>query len=667
MQKTLGLDFGHCEVAMSLTQDGKKPENLVLDGSKNKIIPSQIMLTEAQIEKLSGMDTWEKPALSQLGKIQIGNDAMPKNDEDSQSTTFLYFKKSPTHFQEIYEEKLPHGALMAAYVYQLVEQVLVYNPDYLEPGDRENIALVVGCPTTREWTSKENMAKYRKLISGATGIRNVSIVPESRAAMFSSIESALTCISAANGAVVFDFGSSTADCTYMLSGRRCIEYSWTLGAQEIERQMAKVALDGKKASLQSRIYVTSQLRTAKEHFYSGAFGSNGQRFFYDVYDIHGDAIEADIRVNDKLMDQVVNSEESELTILCDSKSILTGSWKKLCYCFFDSVKKLLQGENLPCENIVLTGGASKMNFVKEVCEYVFGTGVTIHVESTPSSSVANGLGWASAIDARVPQILVESKEKVLRNQEIKVRKLCENIAGDLQKMVAEIANRQAQLWAAEETDQPATKLVERITAEMECDGSKKAVGQLLARNIDNWKKNYASQVCSVVNENISKLMSKKIADGVSLPMGVWDELDKLIVDAGTSVLNHLDVKGILDHILESGRSWIYVVVGVYFGIPGILVIWAANKIMAKLTGKTTMTKPLNKKKREKICKDLNKAMLNKKITKQLVDEVYKQFQEVEKNYPAMTEAVLAAAYDVVTLKRFEHDTTHDALKDGVGA
>lgn len=107
MQKTLGLDFGHCEVAMSLTQEGKKPENLVLDGSKNKIIPSQIMLTEAQIEKLSGMDTWEKPALSQLGKIQIGNDAMPKNDEDSQSTTFLYFKKSPIHFQEIYEEKLP--------------------------------------------------------------------------------------------------------------------------------------------------------------------------------------------------------------------------------------------------------------------------------------------------------------------------------------------------------------------------------------------------------------------------------------------------------------------------------------------------------------------------------------------------------------------------------
>lgn len=656
MQKTLGLDFGHCEVAMSLTMDGKKPENLVLDDSKEKVIPAQIRLDNAQIAALANKYVWEKGFLEKIGDIAIGNKATPKNDEDVSATTFLYFKKSPAHFHEIYEGKVPHGGLMAAYLYQLIEQAFTHNPDYLEPEDRGNVSLVVGCPTTAEWTSRENTEKYQKLIREATGIQNVTIVPESRAAMFSSIESAQTCVSASNGAIVFDFGSSTADCTYMLSGRRCIEFSWTLGAQEVEKQMTKVALDGQKASLQSRIYVTSHLRKQKEMFYRGEFGPKGQRVFLDILDKDGKDIEAYIRVNDDQMNEVVTGEDYEFTVLCDSHSNLTGPWRVLCRKFFEAAKKLLQKEGLPCENIVLTGGASKMGFIKEECEAVFGKQANILLEKNPSYSVANGLGWVSAIDARVPAVMETTKLMLTMDKDLTARALADRMAPDLQQIVAEVAVRHAQSWAEDEQDHSVAELIAAIKAELESD-KKEEFNQAMETQIALWKDTVESHVQEAVNLSITQLMSDKIAEGVRMPAAIWETLDMTKMDGGKladNLLKTLELSATMERALNGCIIWIFICIGnAIFPIIGALIAWLLAATLTDLMRDRNVTRVRNKRQRNQISMVLRNGMRGKQSIKNMADAIFAQLKDLNSNQPKILEELLQVSYDVVTLKRFE--------------
>ncbi|MDO4332477.1 MAG: hypothetical protein Q4C58_07275 [Eubacteriales bacterium] len=659
MQKTLGLDFGHCEVAMSLTMEGKKPENLILDGNKEKVIPAQIALTDAQIHMLAE-GKWDCQTLEKLGEIAIGNEADPKNDENMDSCTFMYFKKAPAFFQEIFENKVPRGALMAAYLYQLMKQVFDYNPDYLDPEDRGNISLVVGCPTTREWTGEEEMRQYKDLICSAVGISNVSIIPESRAAMFSSIESTQSCISAGNGAVVFDFGSSTADCTYMLAGRRCIEYSWRLGAQEIESQMANVAFEGQKPSLRSRIYVTSQLRRQKELYYNGSFGPKGQRLFYDTVDRDGQDIEAYIRVNDEQMGQVVNGEEHEIGILCDSDQFRAGTWMQLCREFFRTAKEIMDEEELPCANIVLTGGASKMAFVRNLCREIFGENVKIHVEKNPSFSVANGLGWVSAIDARVPAIAGKTETEILSNRNIAVESLVQNIAAELQKVVAEVISQTADKWAAEPGEHSVSELIEMAKAEMDTGERREQIKKIIDSQLNSWRNSFQEAVQKCVNANSGELMTDKIAEGVVLTKDVWKYISDDSLYGSVSLddlLKGINMNGLLNKTLQVVAGYLTMCI-LLVALPGIglfalLAAWLAGKLTGDFLNRRSITQLRDQAHRESMKPKIKSSVSNGKVLKELTKSVSEQFKEMEKNYSEMVGNTVRIAYEVVTLKHFQ--------------
>lgn len=653
MRKTLGLDFGHCEVAMSLTMDGKKPEGLILDGNKEKVIPAQIALTDQQIAALNGEVKWGKPTLEKLGKIVIGKDSAPVNDNNPSVTTFMYFKKAPAYFGEVFEDKVPRGALMAAYLYQLIEQVFDYNPDYLGPEDRDNIQLVVGCPTTEEWTGSDAAKKYEELIRNATGISNVSIIPESRAAMFSSIESAQTCVSASNGAVVFDFGSSTADCTYMLSGRRCIEYSWRLGAQEIEAQMAKAAFQGKKPSLSSRIYVTNQLREQKQLYYNGLFGPKGQRLFYDVVDKNNAEIEAAIRVNDATMNQVVGGEEHEIEIVCNSNQTRTGTWKQLCKEFFQAAKEILDREKLPCDNVVLTGGASKMTFVQELCAEVFGPGAKILVEKNPSFSVANGLGWVSAIDARVPAIVEKSNRKLLADKSIGVQTLAGNIAEGLQPVVQEVVAIHAEKWAQLPGEHALSELVNAAKEELDSPERRQQISLIIDKNLESWRDSLQKAVQNEVNANVAELLTSKIANGVILTGDVWKYISGKSIQGKISLddlMGNIDMGGVLT-IAEFYA--IVACLGALWGLIGVAIGMAITYVVGRYMSDKNVTKPRDAKTRSKLKPKIIETIGSSKTLEEMTKSVFEELKEMNDSYPEMVQNTVQTAYDVVTLKQFE--------------
>lgn len=660
MRKTLGLDFGHCEVAVSLCIDGKKPENLILDGSKAKVIPAQIALSQEQIAKSwsFGGSQWDIAMLSQLGEIAIGDDAAPKNDDSGTVINFMYFKKAPEYFDELFEDQVPRGLLMAAFLYQLVNQIFEYNPDYLGEEDRREIELLVGCPTTQEWTSKSAVKRYTELISRATGIRNVRIVPESRAAMFSSIESAQTRVSAAGGAMVFDFGSSTADCTYMLLGRKCMEFSWRLGAQAIEAQMARVAFDGQKPSLTSRVYVTNQLRKQKELYYAGTFGPKGQRLIYDVMDKDGNDIEAYIRVNDKQMEEVTAGEDHEIEIVCDSMDTRVGTWQALCREFFLEAKDRLDAQDLPYSDVVLTGGASKMTFVREYCREIFGDSVEIHVEKNPSFSVANGLGWVSSIDARVPGIIADSRAELMKNQSISINQLKSNIAVKLQKIVADITKVKAKTWADIPEDRSFGDLIDMISNEISSETIQNKILNIMEQELSAWKISYKDAVRNLVNRNTASLMTEKIAEGVILTDDVWESLQASNLAIGAinvkKILDDIDLNSMLNSVLQGAISWTFLLIGMEIGGPlGAAIAWLIAQGINVLLHDNNVQKPRNQSYRQKLKDKIINAMNKPDRSKKIEESLTEYLKDIENKYPQIMDSTLKTAYEIVTLSRFE--------------
>ncbi len=658
--KRLGLDFGHCEVAVSYTMEGKKPENLVLDNNKLKVIPSQISFTKEQIDVLSNskQSDWDYAYFQRLGEFFIGDEAQPKNNEDSDEVNLMYFKKAPAFFEDIFEGAAPHGAIMGAYVYKLINQILDYNPDYLSEADRGNIELLVGCPTTEEWTSDEAVRIYGDLIKKATKVASVQIVPESRAAMFSSIESAQTGVSAAGGALVFDLGSSTADCTYMLLGRRCMEFSWRLGAQAIEGEMANMAFEGQNPTLASRVFVTNQLRKMKELYYSGNIGNKGQRVMYDVIDEDGEDIEANLRIRAESMNEAVDGENHEIEIVCDSKDVLVGTWKNLCYLFFKQAKERLDKENLPYSDIVITGGASKMDFVESSCREVFGDGVQIHLEKNPSFSVANGLGWVSCIDSRIPDVIEKSKEDMKTKLDEANKTLRDNISERIRQILSVIIFEQAQLFAERETDASAQELVNDIITVFNAEQQKETIKSIIENEFSIWGKNFNEAVKDVANNHSADLMSAKISKGVLITDRIWEEFDlKNLISSSLDaekILQTFDFNKMLSDIFNGFVGWIlFFIAVVAFGpVIGIVVGYALMAIVNHLNKSRFMSQALNKEKRQRLHKGIKSKIDDKKLTVKIDEYLLEALKPFLNSQDALVDIALKETYDVVVLKKF---------------
>lgn len=336
-KKTIGIDLGHGETTAAyprqIQSDRYEVRRLNLM-DKDQVISTQIILTNEQMQKLKGHPRPSYELLLNLGEIRIGNNL---SAYISKGEKFSYFKTAPKNFDKLYGNSacakqcgITHGMLMACFAFSVVNNLLKFNVGDISADDRENLNLLIGCPSTSDWTTSEAQTAYANLILAATKAHNVRIVPESRAAMFSSVENGQGRISALGGALVFDFGSSTADCTYMLLGRKILEFSWNLGASKIELQVVQktyqetVKNNGSfRASAASIVDSADQVRKAKESYYLG----NSRIPIYCTYENADDGkmMDTPVLINDQYMKKVI--EEDSIQVLCDSRTTLSKSWK----------------------------------------------------------------------------------------------------------------------------------------------------------------------------------------------------------------------------------------------------------------------------------------------------------------------------------------------------
>lgn len=686
-----GIDLGHCETAGAVpypravsaddeTADNKSKYKLMRLSlvESETVIPTQIILTNEQMRRLSGHQRPSYELLCDLGGFGIGKD-LPSNIEDGEK--FSYFKVPPKDFDKpcgnsdcARKSGVTHGMVMACYTFALVESILASNTDITKGIGRRSIELLIGCPATGDWTDPQAREDYESLIQEATSVQSVRIIPESRAAMFSSIDQEKNKVSAIKGAIVFDFGSSTADCTYMLLGRKIIEFSWTLGAFEIEHQMALTALE---ATMQKRgpfevnrlsfVGVEDQLRQIKELYYSGKIPKGKKEYctFHDAVD------PVPFIINQEMMEYI--TKRRPIQILCDSRTTRMDSWQKLCRAFFEEAKSiventsyLVRGEDgkpeekaSAIDTIVLTGGASNMDFIFDICKEIFPNARIVR-EPQPSYTVSNGLAWIAISDDEFDSCVSAARNAVDKDHSCDVKALHTAISDGIFDSICDITEKLTKEWADEPGDSLTLRdLRTNLTNYISKSSTQESLKRICQDEIDEWKNTLSQKMEAAVNEQVKRLYSPRVVRAMMIPHDVWKELQANAFEYGridaAEMLKDLDLTDFLGKIgilIVQAAIWaICMALGLGIPLLAVPLALAASWVAGEVLKDTDLDKGRSRSARQEVAGIVKGKLMDKK------NDVMKEFnaslEQQTVDYGSMVDDTLQKAFEIVTLRRFE--------------
>ena len=681
MPKIIAIDVGHCENVASYPAPSNDGTGFTINyyclQGKEQLISSQIFLTNEQMRQLRGKFRPTFNDLMQLGDIRVDNDIKVDLPEGER---FCYFKKvPPKDFDkpcgrgEIAKRcGITHGQIMACFIFVLVNNIFkLHVGNYLSPDDRKQVYLLIGCPATGDWEGNE----YANLVKLATNVQEVHIVPESRAAMFSSVSSTINSISAVEGAVVFDFGSSTADCTYMLLGRKRIEFSYTLGASEIERNMTNYALkEAVNASGQFEvspnafINVENKMREMKEKFYSHQVDKDGE----DVscrFATSPKKITSTVNIDNDFMKEM--TENVQVSIRRDSKELRTGSWRSLLREFFQEARSRINSskysltdeygqniiKNCTINKIVLTGGASNMDFVYEECKKVFPE-VTIIREQNTSYTVATGLSWVAVSDLRAAECINSAINQVQSDDSCKIETLRRKLSDAMFEKICGIVEKKTYEWSNIEVDVSAGYLKDMIEGYINDPNNQKMFADTCKKEMNIWKNELANSICDSVNAQAKKLFTDEIARGLMIPADLWKQLQPNILSFNnfdlSSIFTDLNMGGFVNQLTHSITVLVIWITAVAwapatFGLSLIGGLFAHALADAIITD-DDLNAARSKDIRERVHSSIREKLKEKKS--EIMQKFNKNCEEQTAGLDEVLKDLVTSAFEIVTLKKF---------------
>lgn len=663
----IGVDLGHCEtcaaVSTGFSNNKYEVKRLNVDQHDN-LMPTQLMLTNEQMRKLKGVANPDSKFLASLGEIRIG-DRLPLLDEQDDGEVFAYFKACPDQFEEPYGSgsvakacRITRGQLLACFVHTLISNIIRYNPDKFQGVSVKEIGLMVGCPTTEKWTSQQNRAKYATLIGRATGVKMVKIEPESRAALFSAVEGENRNVSAKDGVLVFDFGSSTADCTYMKLGDKCLEFSWDLGAVWIERTMVTLGIKkgmqaGAFSAVPNDFKIRNEVNTfrrIKESYFSGEYGKSGKSFIIcDEYMV---------KVNDNYINSVINEP---LVINCNGRSrTKTGSWKELCRGFFETAQKMLAEYDTDAECIVITGGASHMRFIYDCCKEVFSNipASKIYIEDNPSFTVSTGLEWINVSNEGYDKCVQNAQKDVMQNTSTNTSSLKSNIAQETSDYLRPQLQRILEAWQSKPDPLTRRMLSNDIERFLNSSATKQKNDEICQKALSKWKDQLSDKMLSAVEKEIRNIYSDSVARGLEIPDSLWKKLQSANSNTSKTIEGLISSMKIDNAVVEGLKLLGTIVTGIV-GLPFAILDAVLGTNMAdffdrlfdKIENAHTnqdMDKPLGWMAKKSVIKAHNNLIGNLQTT--LSKSMDESFKTVDKEYPEMVKSILKNAFDISMLK-----------------
>ncbi len=439
--KIIGFDLGHGETALTWVRADNQentPQSLLINNRKS-----------------------QTTAIAHHPKqgIIIGEMAYLLPD----ATVFeIAFKTR--HFNEIVYQKNIKDFVNAIYKHLIdTNQIQLGDDNYF----------FIGCPSG--WWQEE-IESYKQLLSEDC-LPNLRVVKESRAALMHAKESGIFTIEELQKSVlVIDIGSSTTDYTLVKGmSDTPVDFGHDLGASLIDKEILKKTLECHRQYREGREEILrlgellsdeeilqleeiSQLekifeeiplyknrcelrcRKAKEEYFT----------YHDSYEdslvnVGSEDIQRKFKflplVNGKIMNAILSQPLPELG---------NKSWRDAFHDQLQAVKQKLDKLGIQPSSILLTGSASKMWFVLEICQEVF-PNLPCKRDGEPELSIARGLARWGRVYIRtgwfmeeISQFLDRELTGIVGNHiPAFLEKLAEELANGL---VDEVIRQQVQSW-----------------------------------------------------------------------------------------------------------------------------------------------------------------------------------------------------------------------------
>lgn len=388
----IGIDFGHGETSAAY-YDLRNQDKLDLD-----ILPGQKVIKSAvAILEQEGKET------ICVGDAAINNAPVAKDFQIS-------FKKRPSKMSDIERQR------MVNFMRGVYAGILDRHPDFKS---REHVVYIARPSQDDLWKAEESA--YIKIAEDA-GLPVAGIQKESRAAFFRARTQGNSKIDqeVKYGVLIVDFGSSTIDFTYLNSKlEKPIDDGCPLGASEVERTLLEYALahaaDSSMPIFREK-YASSKdsnpynqllfaFREAKEKFYSnpnnpiftltfdyGLLTSSEREPIYGFGGISIPRNEINTILGDGIEGGYIDRVRKAVKVFKEEK---------------------LKGQKVSC--VYLTGGASRMDFVREIFMDIFGLD-DAHCPSddNPSLIVSQGVAHLSYADIKTREKETELRKRAKR-------------------------------------------------------------------------------------------------------------------------------------------------------------------------------------------------------------------------------------------------------------
>ena len=368
--EVVGFDLGHGETTLSITNllSSNEPKNIEILGSKTTITA---IAEHNERGVIIGEDAYESLNSKYL---DIGFKSFNLNDPDKIKPLKAFIKK--------------------------IKEILINEKNI--KGLKETL-FIVGCPAGWNQTIQQ---KYKKIFLEA-GYMNVEIIPEPRAAFIFSKDNGELSVSSnelvAESALVIDLGSSTTDFTAInklhyipkdfgnnfLGGSLIDEliFNHSLKKHPSKKQLEKIFYEN---PTQKQKCILSS-RKLKEKYFSNEVKWTTESVNKSQRIPYSPPIYFDIELKKEDMDKILDSK---------IESLNNSSWKKAFLNELVNAKEEMKKN--PPKIVLITGGTSKIGFIKDYCEDVFSEARIIK-GNEPEFTISKGLSKCGKIDINIKQ------------------------------------------------------------------------------------------------------------------------------------------------------------------------------------------------------------------------------------------------------------------------
>lgn len=490
----VGIDFGHGETSADICNIQWDDSFLKLDNPESIEIFNNHNATKSALLIEHGTDIEGNMTCH----YYVGEKAIEKymnakqQNGDSPLTSiafFSYFKKVPSLMSSEERDVMMH--FMREIYLQIRKQRSELTND--------NHVVYIACPSDAgKWTDNE-MAEYANIALNA-GIplakiddNSVGIIRESRAAFIKARQSTHSKYAIKEGILLIDFGSSTVDLTYYSSklidkpedsGDNCGASKIEMEIYEHLRNDNELAEECCNVSKSVEIALLLGIRQSKEDFYSF------------------NPVELEIDLNALKMTRGKVKGHIEQSYSVEELDTMLSDYKKsIENCFKEYRDSHLHGH--PIKLVFLTGGASRMEFVKDIVKEVFSYEGNFYRENNPSLTISNGIAIAGRADLRSSALLdvLLTEIDVIRKKNNVAEKVIESGSHVIAEAVLDIVENEYESFKNQNSDGNLATLETEIKAAL----SPVNYSQLFNRNFE-------VVLREIVNKDVLPKLNTIVAD-----------------------------------------------------------------------------------------------------------------------------------------------------------